>query len=412
MDNRMDIVFLPTHSWTKCEAEGFRTRDAHLLLEFEKSPLIRRILVVDRPTSLAEILGKGRYWRPKSGQLVYRKGRVFLIRISDRIYVLDIVSLGLLRPMIQRQRWWYRQFKRPYVITAIHGALTYLDFHNHVLFLANPLNLGAVGKIGERMLVFDATDNLLKHAYMKNVKIEVERGYELLRRKADIIFANSEPLTSFMNEGRTDVFCVRNGVNLEIFNRNLSGHIPYDIQPIHRPIIGYAGKINKRLDIGLLEFVVGEVPEASFVFIGQMMDYRWFKPLLKFSNVYYLGDKHYSMLPAYLSAFDICSVPHNVGINEHDGDIIKAYEYLAIGKPVVSTGVVGIDSFKHLIFVAQTKEEFLSGVRKYLQMGREEREEMSRRIRDSIPYSWTWESRANRIIDYIREYKNRKEISL
>ena len=75
MKDLLDIVFIPFHSWTKCEAEGFRTRDAHLLLEFENSPLIRHIVVVDRPVSIAEIIGRRRLWKPKSGSLIYKNGR-------------------------------------------------------------------------------------------------------------------------------------------------------------------------------------------------------------------------------------------------------------------------------------------------------------------------------------------------
>jgi glycosyltransferase involved in cell wall biosynthesis len=291
---------------------------------------------------------------------------------------------------------------------SINKAIKHIKFQNHILFLANPFSTGIIGKTNEKMIVFDAFDNLLKHAYLGNVKNEIRKSYDLLKKSADIIFANSEPLTSYMSNGKPNAFCIRNGVDLELFRDYSKSSAPEDIQSINPPIIGYAGKINKRLDIELLKFVIEKLPQINFVFIGQMMDAKWFKPLLQFSNVHYLGDKHYSQLPAYLSSFDICSIPHCVGVNEHDGDLIKIYEYLASGRPVVSTDVVGVDSFKEVISMAATKDDFLDGLQKYLQMGYDGRNKLSKPLRNSIPASWTWESRAKSMIKRIGEYLDKK----
>ena len=65
MDKKINLVIFPLHDWKKCEREGFRTRDAHLILEFEKNSLVEKILIVDRPISSPEMLVKKCWWKVK-----------------------------------------------------------------------------------------------------------------------------------------------------------------------------------------------------------------------------------------------------------------------------------------------------------------------------------------------------------
>jgi glycosyltransferase involved in cell wall biosynthesis len=85
-------------------------------------------------------------------------------------------------------------------------------------------------------------------------------------------------------------------------------------------------------------------PQASFVCIGQKLNPGWVEPLWSEQNIYYLGDKHYSQMPAYVSSFDICMIPYSVQ-QQHGGDPIKFYEYLAMLKPVVTTNIGGVSRF-------------------------------------------------------------------
>ena len=91
MSDVFNIVVLPLHDWKKCEAEGFRTRDGHLLLEFAKNPRVKKILVINRPLSFTEALLKKRKWRV-NGELINKFHRFsWLSQVMPEVYSLDQV---------------------------------------------------------------------------------------------------------------------------------------------------------------------------------------------------------------------------------------------------------------------------------------------------------------------------------
>ena len=101
--------------------------------------------------------------------------------------------------------------------------------------------------------------------------------------------------------------------------------------------------------------------------IGQILDKNIYKKIKKNSNVKYLGDKHYSEYPNYIKSFNVCIIPFNVGKKEHGGDTIKAYEYIAAGKPVVSTKITGIFQLRDHIEIVEKNEEFSNNIRQLVE---------------------------------------------
>lgn len=112
----IDLIIFPMHDWKKCEREGFRTRDAHLIQHFEKNRKVRRVLVIDRPTTLPEMILKKRHWKVKSGRIVKRTPFTSLTKVSKKVYVLDIFSWDLIKPLILRRDWWNYIFRKDRVI--------------------------------------------------------------------------------------------------------------------------------------------------------------------------------------------------------------------------------------------------------------------------------------------------------
>lgn len=404
---KVDLIVLPMHDWRKCEKEGFRTRDAHLIQHLEKSERVRRMLVVDRPMTLPEMILKKRYWRIRSGKRIQRTWFTCLTKVSKKTYVLDIFSWDLLKPLILKRDWWDYTFRTDRVIQKIKKAVSLLNLNNKVLFLWSPLSTGVIGELGERMLVFDTLDNWAKHPEIRDKRGWIKRGYETIKEKADIIFANSKETQKFMENPRISPILIPNGVDKKLFALQEKG-IPEDLKNIGTPIIGYAGKIGKRMDIDLLSFLASELPQINFVLIGQFLNKKWVKGLFKFRNIYFLGDKHYSQLPFYLGNFDVCIIPHNTRSLESGEDSIKLYEYLAAGKPVVTTMVLGIDYLKDVITIASTREEFLEGTIYSCKRAKEDKS-FSEELRNSISEIHLWSEKAKRMIDLILEGISREK---
>lgn len=406
---KFDLLIFPLHDWKKCLKEGFRTRDAHLIQEFEKNPAVRNILIVDRPVSPLEMAVKRYWWLVRDGRLIYKKGCTALTRISEKIHVLDMLSFEFLKPLVMKKQWWSYKYLHRNTVEEIKNALKELSFDNTVLFIWHPSLAGQIGKYNEKITVFDALDNWTKHPEVRDGVSDNERGYDMLKEKADIIFTNSVALKDFMTGAKSQVYCIPNGVSPDVFKENSNNDVPGDMKYIKKPVIGYAGKLAQRIDIELIKYLAEKMKEASFVLVGPVLNKSWVYSLYRLKNVYLLGDKHYTLLPQYLNAFDICTIPHNTGELENDGDPIKLYEYLAAGKPVVTTDIAGVDEFKDVITIARNREEFYEGLKRILK-SLHEQSVIPQKLRDRVTKRYFWSTKAEFMITKIEEKLSEKGV--
>jgi len=390
---------IPFHDWKKCEREGFRTRDAHFMQEFIKHPDIDTLLIINRPISFSEIVLFRRRVYAQHSKLIARCGSAYLCQIEDRVYTLDVVIPEIIRPLMMRRRWTSYIFGQPRVLEAVRFALRYLKIEtSYHLFMSAPLFVPLAQQLKPRALILDAQDNLLKHALYRNVP-HLSDYYAYCQRHADLLFTNSSQNAAWLGQQRPDVTYIPNGVDGEMFRPGLSHSMPADLQAIPRPIVGYAGKMQEMLDIELIEQMARRFPHVTFVFIGQQLNTRWVKHLWSLPNVCYLGDKQYSTLPSYLNAFDICMIPYHPE-RQHGGDPIKFYEYLAMGKPIVTTNIGGVSAFSDYpqVHVARDHQDFLAGLATFVEHVQERRPVAIQ----PLPQECLWSSKAARILQAIK----------
>lgn len=361
------MVVVPFHDWKKCEREGFRTRDAHLMKEFGKHSLVEKMLVINRPISFSEIILFRRNWRVKHGKLLLHQNGYYLTQVEEKIFTLDIVIPEIVQPLVMNRKWISYIFGRDKVAASVKEALKLLQMHeSYALFAFEPLFVPLVKQLSPTIFVLDALDNLLKHSLYRNFP-EINGYYEYCQEYAGLISANSLETTAWMNQKRSDATYIPNGVDVENFNSGIEHPCPADVSLIQRPIVGYAGKMQDLFDVDLLLTVANAMPEVSFVCIGQQLNPKMVKPLWDRPNIHYLGDKHYNILPDYLAAFDICMIPADVS-RQHGGDPIKFYEYLAMGKPIVTTNIGGVSVFADLpqVKVVSDAAEFIAALKHFL----------------------------------------------
>ncbi|MFQ6060672.1 MAG: glycosyltransferase, partial [Thermoplasmata archaeon] len=115
-------------------------------------------------------------------------------------------------------------------------------------------------------------------------------------------------------------------------------------------------------------------------------------------NIHFLGKRPYEQLPSYLRGIDVCIIPFEVNEITLSVDPIKIYEYLAAGKPVVSTFLPELQKFGDRVRIAKNREDFENQIREAL---REDGALVSKRI--DLARSNTWEERARRISQIIDE---------
>ena len=403
----IEIIIFPFHDWRKCEQQGLMRRDTSVVLGLASHPAVSRVLVVDRPLALPHLLFeavRGRSWRVRQGELVRKDSLSSLTKVSEKLYVLDFIVPDIVHSLLLRRGWWPHILQQESVARQTRAAAGWLGMANPILWLCTPISAPLIGRAGESLVVFDAIDNWIHHSEMGAYREAAARGYETIRQRADVIFCVSESLTKSLGGGRADPFWIPNGVDASLFTPD--GPLAADVLEFPSPRVGYAGAIEKRVDIELLTEVVLALPSVSFVFVGPY-DRRLVAPVRKLPNAHFLGARRFDELPAYLRAMDVCVMPHRVNAFTSSMSPLKLYEYLACGRPVVSTPVAGTESFRGLIEIASTPTEFVASITKAMQSADPDEVGARRRAVEAE----SWQVRVNQMVDIVVEAQQGKRAS-
>ena len=394
----MDIIMVPFHDFKKWENEGFRTRDAHLYEHFCNDKMVDRILVVNRPTSLAELIIKREPWYSKKGKIIYKRQFVCLTQKSEKSYCIDILLPDTIKVAVQKKAWWFTAFQYKKVANEINAAIECLRLTNTVLLLQNPMAIGTVKGVKHSKFVFDAIDNWLFHPQMKDKEL-IKTNYHYVETHADLILTVSEALKSTFVKA-SNVQWQPNGVDVEYFKQAFNNSEGSDL------CVGYVGKIQNRVDFDLVEACLKEVPYARFTFLGPVYSQqeRVKKLTDTYSNVEFMGDIHYSKLPEKLKNFSVAIIPHKIDDFTNSMNPLKLYEYLAAGKQVVTTSVAGADGISPFVYIAKDEQEFINLIKKVLDIFKS-RTTTPQIIADSIPEECTWSYRTKCILNEIAKLK-------
>ena len=177
--------------------------------------------------------------------------------------------------------------------------------------------------------------------------------------EADIVFTDSKALFESRIRVHPNVHCFPSSVEHGHFRKALKNiAVPGDIAELKKPVVGYCGVIDGRLDMDLLDKVAEQSPETTFVLIGPLVNMPESK-LPKRSNVHYLGMKPYHLLPGYLKGIDIAMIPFDIkGAHKLSGPT-ETLEYMAAGKPIISTPIWDVvRDYRNHINIVNNVDEF------------------------------------------------------
>lgn len=384
------MIAFPLHSWSKGLREGFRTRDLHILQHLARHPEVERILVVDRPVTLAEWVARREpLGLPGHGsERLSRTSR--LVEAGDRTHVLRTFVPALVGPVLRRRAWLHRAF-RPALGPMVRRAAGRIGVRRPVALCWNVNALPVAGSLGHPLAI-DLLDDWLRHPQYRAAHPRLRGLYEAYLPAAAAVTSNSVETARRYSYLRDDIRPILNGVDPDPFSHQTE--VPPDLASLPGPILGYVGKLQERLDVGLVSHLSGRFPRASIVLLGPVLSRRHIAPLRSLPNVHLLGDRHYSLLPAYVRAFDVAIAPHAVGEAEIGGDMMKLYEYAAASRPIVTTPVAGTDRFP-TIDVRGTASGFGDAVARYL-------EEAISSVEHPWVHSHTWSARTAELVEHIR----------
>jgi O-antigen/teichoic acid export membrane protein/glycosyltransferase involved in cell wall biosynthesis len=345
------VIYLSAIGW-----EGRRNRQHELAQQAGRG---RRVLFVEPP-------GLGMSWRPRAEQLgprLWRARPLSLLPFGRHLPWVNTINRSC-------SGWWLRRWLdgRP------GGRVVILDED-----LAAPL----ASRLGAHSTIYDAADLDWTFTRCWNRR-HLRRALARAVDAADLVTVSSPVLAEHLPATGAPIVELLNACEAEHFETPVG--VPPSIAALPRPRMGYVGAIDERaLDAGLLEELARSEPQWTFVLAGPALP-RVRDRLAVLPNVHLVGEVAYSQLPGVLQGIDVCLIPYRIGERIDYVQPKKLFEYLAAGKPVVSTALPALRGLDVPHRTARTVPDFARSIALSLESSCPQ--EIEARRRSAHTHSW------------------------
>jgi glycosyltransferase involved in cell wall biosynthesis len=260
-----------------------------------------------------------------------------------------------------------------------------------VAWLYTPMALPLVQTVQPSCVVYDCMDEL---SAFKNAPRQLRQRESALMKTAAVVLTGGPSLYEARRGQHPHVVCLPSAVDEAHFARHdadsphaaeaerLQGAVPH-------PRLGFFGVIDERLDTDLVAAVADARPDWSVVMVGPVVKIDP-AALPQRPNLHWLGMQPYERLPHLLAGWDVALMPFALNESTRFISPTKTLEYMAGGKPVVSTPIKDVVSlYGEAVEIAADAPAFVAACEKLLAEGPAEREQRRAAMRDAVArYSW------------------------
>ena len=358
------------------------------------------VLYIDPPLSPATPFRYGlrRLTWPRLAAVLHRG-----VRTRDRLQVFGPLALP---PLTDRR---IREVSQPLVREQIRRAVRRAGLKNPIVVAYGALH-DLAGACNEALRVAVIMDNVPAGAELLGLdRADLERQVAATCRAADLLCVASPPVQGLLAE---------QGWRPELLPFAFSGDLadlvdnatePPEYRSLPRPLLGYTGSIDDRLDFDLILQLADRYPHGSIVFVGAIsprLSAGARATLAGRANIHLLGVRPRGLLPAYIRYLDCALLPYADTEWMRYQSPLKVWEYLYAGVPIVGTGSTELRRYPPpLVDYADTPAAALALVAKALESGDEGRD-----VRRQFALANTWDTRVdqlNALVDEALECRGR-----
>ena len=239
------------------------------------------------------------------------------------------------------------------VAARVRTILQQLSFSHPILWLYPPHSAPLIGKFNEQLVVYHCIERFAGEQTGRKRQVMLTQEEELLHN-ADLVFTRSDGLRRLYTPlTQRPIILVPSAADIKHFQSTDAIH--HDIATIPSPRLVVMGTLDGRIDLDLLEIIAQARPKWHLVLIGHIRSERVnFSTLLKFPNVHKLGRRSFDELPQLLNGADVTLIPYVRNELTQYISPIKLYEYLAVGKPIISVDLPEVLTLKQWVEVVNT----------------------------------------------------------
>jgi hypothetical protein len=271
---------------------------------------------------------------------------------------------------------------------------------SYLFWYYTPMALAIGNHFSPKLIIYDCMDEL---SLFKNAPAELKEREKELFEKADLVFTGGHNLYQAKRNSHNNIYPFPSSIDKEHFT--LARDITFeqdDQAQIPHPRFGFYGVIDERFDIDLIKEVAERKPDWHFVIIGPVVKIDP-EILPKMDNIHYLGGKNYDELPKYLGGWDVAIIPFLRNDSTKYISPTKTPEYLAGGKPVISTSIIDVVTpygINDLVHIADTADEFI--VAAEIELNRQDRDKWLEKI-DRFLSQNSWDKTWNKMMEHITD---------
>ncbi len=375
--------------------DGIVNRNYYIYKCLEKDKRVNKIILVDfLPKKIKpgiKYYYKNLLFGQKNKAVIFGDLTSLAYKATDKAYVYSSIDLI----------WSSRQ-----IIKELNRLITKLNISNNLIIWSyNPVYNDYIKKIPHDLFIFDTVDNWSEHQQYVKIfnKQKILNNYKIIAAKSDLIFTVSKNLLKLYEQyGRTDnIYWIANGVDYEKF-ANPKELAETELTNENRRIIGYLGTIESRLDFNLIKYIAQKNKDKLICMAGPIwknakkeIDVK----LKNLSNIIFPGRIHTNQAASYIERFDICIIPHKINKFVSSMNPMKMYDYLACGKPVVSTEGAGIKEFADYVYISNDYEKFNELIQQAIN---EDSDELQKK-RQLKAKEQDWNIRVKKMFDIIQQ---------
>jgi uncharacterized SAM-binding protein YcdF (DUF218 family)/glycosyltransferase involved in cell wall biosynthesis len=319
----------------------------------------------------------------------WRRGTKGFRLERENLFVYSPVVLPF--PYSRIARW----INRFIIVRAVRRWMSAMGLGHPLVwtYLPTPLVLDLVKAVEPELVIYYC---LADFAASSSGARHIRRTEHRLFREADLVFVQSEQLGQRARQYRDQVDVFPSAIDFSHFEaaRSSSDGVPADLSAIPRPIVGYVGGLHRWVDQDLVARAARRMPGATFVFIGpRQCDVS---TLEREPTVRLLGARSHDELPAYIKGFDVGIVPY--ALSDYTAHVYptKLNEYLAMGVPVVATGLPDVKAFSDthdgIVAIADDPESFATLLQRAI-----ERRDVDVQKRVAAARGSSWEAQYERM---------------
>jgi teichuronic acid biosynthesis glycosyltransferase TuaH len=371
MPNHPDLIFVSMENW-----DDIWRRNQFVCAELARRHPLSKILFVGLARDISNRLRHGNFAELKQST-TYGIPAIPNITITHPLKFFPN-SIPFTRRL--NERMFRRHVRRAARSLGITRPVLWLNPHS-----ANHM----AGRMDESAVIYDITDDWTSLTQSPKLKRLVEFQDADLCRRADQVIVCSQRLHNLKSGLCSNLHLIPNGVDAEhyrsAYESTAAPPAPADRWP--KPVFGYTGTIHPdRVDVNLIESFARNLTTGSIALIGPNHLREADMARLNLPNVFFTDAVPYQQIPHYMRAFDVCIAPHLVTPFTESLNPIKLWEYLAVGKPIVSTPIAGFRDYPQLVYLASTPAEFSAMMQQSLF---EDPGKPPARRREALRHSWS-----------------------